>query len=194
MSPASVDPYAPETSAVYQLFDSKGDLLYVGQAANPKGRFVTHAREAEWWAEVACWTVEWWPTRDAALREEKRLIAERLPRCNITNNSQELAAASQLLRRPGGRLVDIRDALRGEFQVRTMVVLGRLSASRPSVYGEWGARDLAALLRHCGVRVRRSNGQSVVRRNDVENALAGDLANAPLAAISAGQPREEAVP
>lgn len=34
---------------VYMVYGPKGDLLYVGQSGNIRGRLRTHAREKSWW-------------------------------------------------------------------------------------------------------------------------------------------------
>ncbi len=70
-------------------------------------------------------------------------------------------------------LVDIHAAMRGEPKVRTVVLLGRLIEENAAVYEPWGSDDLAKALReyfHLGLDIRKSDGQSVVRLDEVERA------------------------
>lgn len=72
---------------------------------------------------------------------------------------------------PPDHLADIHDALRGEARVRTAVVLGRLIEANAGLYEPWGFQDLSAVLDDAGVPVGKSNGQRVIRAEDVEEAL-----------------------
>jgi len=72
-------------------------------------------------------------------------------------------------------LADIHAAMRGEKRVRTVVVLGRLIEDNASVYEPWGFDDLASAVReyaHLGLDVRKYGGDSVLRLEEVEQALA----------------------
>lgn len=70
-------------SFVYRLFDSGGDLLYVGFTWNPYERWTSHRRTKPWWPEVAFVSLSMHegdlPTRAA----ETRAIHEERPRYNI---------------------------------------------------------------------------------------------------------------
>jgi S-DNA-T family DNA segregation ATPase FtsK/SpoIIIE len=71
-------------------------------------------------------------------------------------------------------LHDIYQAMRSESRVRTVVLLGRLIEENAAVYEPWGSDDLAAALReykHLGLDIRKSHGDSVVRLEEVEQAL-----------------------
>lgn len=168
-SPTAVDPYAPDTCAVYRLYAADGTLLRVGHTANPKARFGSYAQTAEWWSEVSRWVVDWWPSRADARTEETRLIAERKPRHNIVDNPARDAARQH--QRPGGQLFDVVRALRGEKRVRTVVVLGRLSEIDPGTYETWTPGDLAALLRAHGLNTRKYAGNTVVQLSDFSSML-----------------------
>jgi hypothetical protein len=71
-----------DPTAVYRLFNSDGDLIYVGIAYDPEARSADHGREQPWWDEVARFDVTWWPNRLTAEVEEKRAIREEVPRYN----------------------------------------------------------------------------------------------------------------
>jgi S-DNA-T family DNA segregation ATPase FtsK/SpoIIIE len=68
-------------------------------------------------------------------------------------------------------LKNIRDALRGEANVRTPVVLGRLIEHDPDTYEEWSHEDLSKFLKRWNAPIGKSHGQSVVRLELVEQAL-----------------------
>lgn len=72
-------------------------------------------------------------------------------------------------------LVDIHAAMRGERRPRTVVVLGRLIEDNAAIYEPWGHDDLAAAVRayeHLGLDIRKYGGDSVLRIEEVEAALA----------------------
>lgn len=87
---AATDPYAPESVAVYRLFNFDGALLYVGISDNPKRRFAQHARDKGWWYLAVRWEVEWYQDRNAALAEEARAIREEVPAYNLDGVLDEL--------------------------------------------------------------------------------------------------------
>ena len=74
-----------ETS-VYQYFDSRGRLLYVGVTGRGQRRQAEHARSKTWWSEVAASSVEHYPTRDEALAREQALIQTYRPTHNVVHN------------------------------------------------------------------------------------------------------------
>ncbi|MQT03147.1 hypothetical protein FF041_24040 [Streptomyces jumonjinensis] len=69
-------------TAVYRLFDSGDQLLYVGVAHDPKMRFRQHRREKWWWPQVAVREVEWFTDRAGALAAEEWAIERERPRYN----------------------------------------------------------------------------------------------------------------
>jgi S-DNA-T family DNA segregation ATPase FtsK/SpoIIIE len=68
-------------------------------------------------------------------------------------------------------LLNIHAALREERNVRTAVVLGRLIELDEDTYTEWGFQHLSDALEREHIAIGKSNGQSVVRLRDVEEAL-----------------------
>jgi hypothetical protein len=80
---ADVDPYAPDSHAVYRFFNVPGALLYVGISANPKVRFGQHSHNKGWWPEVARWQVEWFASKADAEAEEARAIVDEMPAFNL---------------------------------------------------------------------------------------------------------------
>lgn len=81
--PVEVDPYDPESVAVYRLFNRWGALLYVGIAADPKNRLLQHEVEKDWWCYVFSRTITWYPNRVEAALEESRAIVQEMPAFNI---------------------------------------------------------------------------------------------------------------
>ena len=79
-------PQTPVRTALYRLFDSRGDLLYIGIAADPERRQKEHAGNKAWWPQVAVHSVEWHDTRDLALAAEARAIQAERPRYNRQHN------------------------------------------------------------------------------------------------------------
>lgn len=81
--PTVVDPYDPDSVAVYRLFNRWGALLYVGIAADPKNRLLQHECEKDWWCHVFSRTITWYPNRTEAALEESRAIVHEMPAYNI---------------------------------------------------------------------------------------------------------------
>jgi S-DNA-T family DNA segregation ATPase FtsK/SpoIIIE len=69
-------------------------------------------------------------------------------------------------------LADVAAVLDGEKRVRTQVVLTRLARHDPGEYGEWTFRDLKAALAPYRVAPVKSDGNKVIRADDVAAALA----------------------
>lgn len=162
----------PKPVAVYRFFDAAGQLIYVGQTADPKERFRRHSAESDWWSEVAHRLVDWWPDKAAAVAEEARLVAEQSPRYNVQHSPVVVRARNR--RRSGGSLEDIRAAMRGQRCVRTVILLGRLAERQPDIYDQWTPGDLGAFVSSHGfaVRKRLKGGQSCLVLEEVEAALA----------------------
>ncbi|WP_179956685.1 hypothetical protein [Amycolatopsis anabasis] len=72
---------------------------------------------------------------------------------------------------PVDHLADIAHVLGGEKRVRTQTVLARLAAHNPDEYEEWTTRDFVAVLREYGIEPRKSDGNRVIRAEDVADAL-----------------------
>jgi S-DNA-T family DNA segregation ATPase FtsK/SpoIIIE len=68
-------------------------------------------------------------------------------------------------------LADMAAAIGEDKRVRTAVLLRRLIDHNADEYGEWTFQDLKAALDDAGVPVRKSDGNSVVRAEDVTTAI-----------------------
>ncbi|MBB4684639.1 FtsK/SpoIIIE domain-containing protein [Amycolatopsis jiangsuensis] len=69
-------------------------------------------------------------------------------------------------------LADIAAVCAGEKRVRTQVVLARLIARNPEEYDGWTLRDLTAALAAHGLAPAKSDGNKVIRADDLAAALA----------------------
>lgn len=69
----------PERTALYRLFGSDGQLLYMGIARDPERRWAEHAQRQAWWHLVTRKTVEWHAGRNAALAAEASATADEKP-------------------------------------------------------------------------------------------------------------------
>lgn len=61
-------------TAVYRFYDKTGSAIYIGITNNPAVRWPGHAADKQWWADVVTREIEWFPSRQDAEREERRLI------------------------------------------------------------------------------------------------------------------------
>lgn len=73
--------------AVYRMFDQDGRLLYVGSTKNPGGRFGGHL-EKRWFLQVVSISLEWFPTKAAAVLAENRAIQSEHPRLNVAGTTR----------------------------------------------------------------------------------------------------------
>jgi S-DNA-T family DNA segregation ATPase FtsK/SpoIIIE len=68
-------------------------------------------------------------------------------------------------------LANIHQALHGERRVRTQVVLTRLAELNPTAYEGWSYSDLKTTLAAEGIEISKSHGHSVVRTDNITQAL-----------------------
>lgn len=73
----------PESCYVYRLYDTHGQLLYVGVSRNVHVRLKAHAR-TRWWPQVDSKSIEEFSTREEALIAERLAIRTEAPTCNVT--------------------------------------------------------------------------------------------------------------
>lgn len=69
-------------TSVYLAFAEGGTLLYVGITGAGKYRLAAHAQTSGWWPLAVTIHIRHFATRDEALAEERRLIAEGKPQFN----------------------------------------------------------------------------------------------------------------
>lgn len=70
-------------TALYRLYDSDGQLLYVGISQNPDVRWGQHSQTKPWWPSVEERKIEWHETRAAAAKAEKEVIKADQPYWNL---------------------------------------------------------------------------------------------------------------
>lgn len=75
-----------ERTALYRFFGADGQLLYVGITGKPGKRWETHMRSQPWWPDVTKQTVNWHPTREAALTAERLAIRDQRPLHNARHS------------------------------------------------------------------------------------------------------------
>jgi len=82
-----------EQTALYRFFNAADELLYVGITGDPRARWAQHAAEKPWWPDVARHTVQWLPSRKAALDAEAAAIAAEAPLHNVSGTPRHKAAS-----------------------------------------------------------------------------------------------------
>lgn len=65
--------------AVYRLFGSAGELLYVGISKDPLSRWWEHLNSRPWWPRVEEFELAWYPSRAEARSVEREAIASEYP-------------------------------------------------------------------------------------------------------------------
>lgn len=71
-----------QSTCVYRLYDTDGELLYVGLSLCPHYRIPTH-RGRTWGKRIASHTLEWFDDREAAKTAERHAITTEQPLHNI---------------------------------------------------------------------------------------------------------------
>lgn len=71
-----------DETALYRLFGSDGQLLYIGVSCDLRSRFAQHSSSQRWWPQVARRKVEWLASRKEALAAERAAIMRERPRFN----------------------------------------------------------------------------------------------------------------
>ncbi len=78
-----------DDTALYRMYDSDDELLYVGISCNPGSRIAQHAEFKEWYEDVAIIRIAWLSTRRAALKEEAKAIVNEDPKYNIIHSTSD---------------------------------------------------------------------------------------------------------
>lgn len=86
--PAGMKTTRGERTGLYRWKDDQGDLLYVGISNHPELRAQQHDQTKDWFHLVATSDVEWFPSREDALKAEKAAIIAERPRYNKQHNQR----------------------------------------------------------------------------------------------------------
>ncbi len=74
---------ARQETHLYRHFDKNGALLYVGISLSAVARLSQHRSRSNWFDSIARVEIEAFPTREAALKAERRAITEESPAFNV---------------------------------------------------------------------------------------------------------------
>lgn len=72
-----------DRTALYRHWDADGNLLYVGISLSAVGRLNQHRRDSHWSDEIASVTIEYFASREMALKAEADAIRSESPEHNI---------------------------------------------------------------------------------------------------------------
>lgn len=86
---ATVNPKLRCATAVYKLYDTFGDLIYVGITIDPETRFKAHSYDKWWWPSVARTEIEWTLSFRIAECVEKQLIETHQPKHNVRGSEKQ---------------------------------------------------------------------------------------------------------
>ena len=128
-----MDEFTP--TSVYQYFDRRDVLLYVGITGQRSTRNTQHNRDKAWWPHVHSQEVDHFPTRAEALAAEKRLIQKHRPPFNTQHNPDKgelgvvyLAYAGRTNSMPSpGQIMQL---LRGRLPLEVVKCEGKLATLR----------------------------------------------------------------
>lgn len=80
---------ALDSTVLYRLYAADGELLYAGITQRPERRMRDHARDKEWWPEIARKEIRAYQTREDAARAEHAVIMRENPRYNVARYDLE---------------------------------------------------------------------------------------------------------
>jgi hypothetical protein len=143
-------------TALYRLYNSAGELLYIRVTNRPQVRWGQHKSDKPWWPEVARKSLEWLPTRDEALDAEPRAIVAERPRYNkqhalpnLSDDALELYA----------KVKQARDELRQLWpQARELAIREMRAGATVGQLAEWtgyNEEKFRRLAREVGIARRR---------------------------------------
>lgn len=112
-----------QPTAVYRLYGSGGQLLYVGMTNDTEVRFKWHKLTKSWWHRITKTNIEWHPDRGTARRHEAAAIKSESP----LYNSMHVAAGPHdtPLRDARTRLSTIVDDVRVQHEPRWLTYFGK---------------------------------------------------------------------
>ncbi|MFJ8852345.1 GIY-YIG nuclease family protein [Streptomyces sp. NPDC102437] len=147
-----------DQTAVYRCFAETGTLLYVGVAEDFGKRWREHAGLKPWWPEVARQTVDWYDSRDEALRVEKEAIQAERPAHNVVHavdrERQPMPAPLPLTAEERARLEQYDDAP-DEFMSEAELLDQLDLYTRASAWHKYRGVALIRYLLPTGTEVRR---------------------------------------
>lgn len=107
--------YINRRTALYLFYDANDTLLYVGVCFDTEVRWSYHAREKQWWSEVARKEVTWFDNRLGALAAELQIIQSLAPKYNITGIPTSPPEPRDIPTGPGSAYQRVADELRGQI-------------------------------------------------------------------------------
>lgn len=98
-----------ERTAVYRLYNTNGELLYVGISSRPEARWMQHLATKDWWRDVSRFSIEWHESRKLAADAELTAIADERPLHNIAGAlwKGDLGTRGVKLRRTVGKTPNV---------------------------------------------------------------------------------------
>jgi predicted GIY-YIG superfamily endonuclease len=143
-------------TALYRLYDSAGELLYIGVTSNPQVRWGQHKSEKPWWPQVARKTLEWLPTRDEALDAEPRAIVSERPRYNKQHALPHVSEEAAIL---FATVKETRDELRRLWpQAKEIAIREMRAGATVGQLAEWtgyNVEKFRRIAREAGIERRR---------------------------------------
>jgi hypothetical protein len=154
-----------DMQAIYRMFDGQGHLLYIGVTGDVGKRFGQHL-DRRWFPLVERITLEWLPSRAAALVAERRAIVAEHPRYNRDRTPPKEPKVKRPVPEkpkapPGTRhLLDDLDEVLGDSRMKLRDAIGLLRALAPGFepYHKMTALRLRDELKRRGVRVLTTGG------------------------------------
>lgn len=106
-------------TALYRLFDSSGNLLYVGIGFSTSARWRAHAETKPWWPLVTRRDVTWFERREDAEVAEENAIRDEGPLFNVKTDRQRYRSARSV---PSSALAHVAEAS-AEYRHTTSVLM-----------------------------------------------------------------------
>ncbi len=170
-------------TALYHLYGSADLVLYIGVSAEPEARLRQHESDKPWWPEVIRHSIEWHPSRAAALTAEASAIHIERPLYNLNGVTPRLRSrtaapevpvwpASDLHQMAGqlGEILSRRDLSHAHARLRALNLLLRGRDELPH------GNELGVLAGWCGTSMREAYRALALERDGWPDGWEADRA------------------
>lgn len=177
MATRPAEPPHEGAAAVYRLYGTSDELLYIGSTVNPAARWSQHKASKEWWPDVTTYTLTWWSSQGQAYAEEYKAIRAERPAHNQLGvfpfwEKQPVSEEAQRVAEAMAAIEEIEDS---EHRARAISEVMTFQAQRATRWREL-RREAVLKMRSDGVSYRKIAtllGVSLGTVQDIERGHSG---------------------
>lgn len=159
-------------TALYRHFNAAGVLLYAGISLRPTYRLRQHGQAAHWSDDIKTVTIEWLPSRAAAIEAERKAIAREQPLHNLQRPAVEDDEPAPVPELKAPVWVDRPEFVAAHFAVSigTVQRMKRQGMPHEKINGTRSRYDLAAIGEWLKERARAAAEQQAAAKRAASEA------------------------